>query len=339
MTAMVRCATLRTMGWERVVAASMAAGGPVHVRAVVALAGMQPRSVLRRADRDGWLRPFPLVIALPGTRMDGRAWALAAVLHATGQREDPVTDLAALTRSSALALLGIQRSFPSRTDVAIHGARVLESHPRLLVVRSRLLTPDDVRLIDGVPVVVGPALLRHLAAVRDRDGLRRATIDLAHAGFVDLQALPAYLAAHPGFPGRQTLRQVADDLLGAGRTDSPFELEVRERLSDEGILMDRGQVPLPGPQRLHLDLGILAIRFGIELHGFGFHAQRRDLERDAARTNAIAMLDDDWRVLHATWSVLAEGWEAFVEQVRSAIAAQSQRHLGLAWPQRAHLRG
>ncbi len=339
MTTMSPCATLRRMGWERVVAASMAAGGPVHVRTVAALAGMQPRSVVRRSERDGWWRPFPSVIALPGTPTDGGAWARAAVLHATGQRGDPATDLAALTRSSALAMLGIQRSFPTRVEVAVPAARMVRPRDRLVVVRSRLLTPQDVASPDGVPVLVGLALLRDLAAVRDRDGLRRAAIDLAQIGLVDLQALPALLAAHPNFPGRPTLRRIAADLLGAGRTDSPFELEIRERLAGEGIELDRGQVPLPGPRPIHLDLGILAIRFGIELHGFGYHARRRDLDRDAARANAIAMLDDDWRVLHATWSVLTDGWGAFVHQVRSAIAAQSRRHLDVAWPPSSSLRG
>ena len=326
------------MGWEHVVAASVAAGGPIDVRAVAATCGVTPRAILRRATREGWERPFPYVVAVAGTRMDGRAWACAAVLHATGGTGDPARDLAAITRGSALALLGVTRSYPTRSEVVIPAHRVLTPHPRLTVVRSRRLRTEDVAEQDGVPVVVGPALLGDLAAVRDQVGLRRAAIDLAHAGVVDLDALPAFLAAHPPFPGKPRLRQVAADLLGAGRTDSPFEYEVRTRLADEGIPLDRGQVPLPGPQRLHLDLGILAIRFGIELHGFGFHAHRRDLERDTARANAVALLGDGWKVLHATWSVLGDGWGRFVDDVRQAITSQAQRHLGVAWPTAAHLR-
>jgi hypothetical protein len=327
------------MGWAQLIAMSVAAGGPIDVRRAAPTCDLTPRAVRDRARREDWWRPFRHIVAVPGTQRDGRAWARAVALHAAGQTDRPSLDLAAITRSSALAVLGIHRSFPSRVDVAIRAERVLAPHPRLLVVRSSWLTPDDVREIDGVPVVVGPALLRDLATVRDRNGLRSAAIDLAHAGFLDLRAVPGFLHEHPSFPGRPLLRQVAHDLLGAGRTDSPFELEVRERLADDGIFLDRGQVPLPGPRRIHLDLGILAIRFGIELLGFGVHARRRDLDRDAQRTNAIAMLDDDWRVLHATWSVLADGWDGFVEQVRSAIAAQSRRHLSIDWPQRSHLRG
>lgn len=338
MTAGAAWATLRSMNWQRAVAMSVAAGGPVHVRAVAATLGVQSRSVLRRAQREGWCRLFPEVIAAPGTPLSGEVWARAAVLHARGTTGDPERDLAAVTRDSALAVLGIQRSFPTRVTVTIPAGRYLRPAPRLEVVRSRLVTPDEVVDRDGAAILAGPALLRDLAAVRDRDGLRRAAIDLAHAGHVDLDHLPTFLAAHPTFPGRGILRQIAADLLGAGRTDSPFEFEVRERLASDGIQLDRGQVPLPGPHRRHLDLGIVVIRFGIELHGFGFHAQRRDLERDAARANAVALLDDGWTVLHATWSVLSEGWQAFVAQVRQAITTQSQRYLGTDWPAAAHLR-
>ena len=326
------------MAWKRVVAASMAAGGPVDVRSVAADAGLTVRSVVRRAEREGWSRPFPGVVAAPGSRMDGRAWAKAATLHATGRRGESERDLAAATRGSALALLGITRSFPTRVEVTVRADRSVRPRPRLDVVRTRLITPADVGERDGVPVVVGPALLRDLAAVRSREALRRTTIDLAKAGLVELDELPDFLAAHPTFPGRPRLRQVAADLLGAGRTDSPFELEVRERLAGEGIGLDRGQVPLPGSWGIHLDLGILAIRFGIELNSLGFHGHRVDLDRDAARANVIASLDEDWRVLHATWTVLHEGWGRFVEQVREVIAAQSHKHLGVSWPTPTHLR-
>jgi len=339
-TAAAARVTLPRMAWSELIAMSVAAGGPIDVRRAAPACGLTARAVRDRARREAWWRPFRHIVAAPGTAIDGTAWAGAAALHARGHSGDPARDVAAITRNSALAVLGIQRSYPTRAEVTIRSERVLAPHPRLLVVRSSLLTPADVRQVDGGPaVVVGPALLRDLAAVRDRAGLRRAAIDLAHAGYVDLDSLPAFLAAHPTFPGRPVLRQVAADLLGAGRTDSPFELEVRERLADDGIPLDRGQVPLPGPERLHLDLGILAIRFGIELHGFGYHADRQDLDRDAARANAVALLDDGWKVLHATWSVLSEGWDAFSAQVRQAITSQAQRHLGASWPTAAHLRG
>lgn len=331
------CATLSTMSWDQVIAASVAAGGPVDVRTVAAEVGMSTRAIHRRAASGGLGRPFPGIIVAPGWRMDGRTWALAGALHATGRSGDPSRDVAAVTRGSALALLGVQRSFPTRVEVVVAARRTVRPQPRLEVVRSRLLRPSDVGERDGVPVVVGCPLLRDLAAVRELTPLRDAAIDLAKAGIVDLEELPGFLAAQPPFPGKPRLRQVAADLLGAGRTDSPFELQVRQRLADDGIPLDRGQIPIPTPMGIHVDLGIRAIRFGIECVSLAFHSTRTDLERDAVRANEIASVPDDWRVLHATWSVLGEGWSRFVEQVREVVAAQSLRHLDRPWPGPEHL--
>jgi hypothetical protein len=325
------------MVWKQVVTASITAGGPVDVRALASDLQLPTRTILRWATRAGVERPFPGVIVAPGWQMEGCAWAKAAVLYATGRTGHPSHDVAAVTRGSALALLGIMRSYPTRVEVVIPATRSVRARPRLTLVRSRLLRPSDVGERDGVPVVVGCPLLRDLAPVRDLAALRNVTIDLAKAGIVDLDDLPGFLAAQPTFPGKPRLRQVAADLLGVGRTDSPFELQVRERLADDDIPLDRGQVPIPTPMGIHVDLGIRAIRFGLECVSLAFHSTRADLERDAMRANEIASIPDDWRVLHATWSVLGEGWSRFVDLVREVIAAQSRRHLHQPWPGPEHL--
>src|SRR5690606_2402391 len=107
-------------------------------------------------------------VAVPGTPRDGRARALAAALHARGRTGDPERDVAAVTRESALAVLGILRTYPTTTTVAVPSARALAPRARLDVVRSAWLRPDDVIEHAGVPAVTGAALVRHLAAVRDR---------------------------------------------------------------------------------------------------------------------------------------------------------------------------
>jgi very-short-patch-repair endonuclease len=184
---------------------------------------------------------------------------------------------------------------------------------------------------DGVPIVTGAALVRDLAAVRDRAGLRTALIDLAHAGHVDLASLPGELAAVSRFPGAPVARAALADLNAAGRTDSPLELKVRRGLGRDGITLDRGQVPVPGT-RINLDLGIAVIRFGIEVDSLSHHGARTSLERDATRANVVAATGEGWQVLRATWWTLGDGWAAFVSQVRRVIEVQSQLHLGLPWP-------
>ncbi len=353
------------MSWSDVIAICVASGGPAHVRSAAAGAGLDVRSVVRRTGREGWPEaPFPGVLIPPGTVLDGRGWATAAIAYATRGSFDahaavpapasgrcssegsgggpfailPTLDApVALTRSSALAHLGVLRSYPSRVELVVSESRGIRPTRRLVASRSRLLLPEDIVLHDGLPVLRGAPLLRELASVRDRASLRAIAIDLTQAGWLVPEDLPSWLACQPRFPGKARLREVMTDLVGAGRTDSSLEYQVRQGLRAADIPLDRGQVPLPGG-RQHLDLGVLAIRFGIELAGFAFHHRRADLTRDAQRANAVAALEDDWRVLHATWDVLERGWADFVEQIRDVVGAQSRRHLGIAWPRPEHLR-
>jgi hypothetical protein len=327
-----------SMGWRDVFGYATSMGGVVEVHAAARAGGVTARAIRDRANREGWWRPFHDVLGLPGRTVDARAWAIAATLHAAGRTGDAGRDLAALTRGSALAVLGAQRHHPTRVAVALPAWRAIRPHPRLEVVRSRLIGPADVRVHAGVPILSGAALLRDLAAVRPLDDLRAIAIDLLQAGHLDLGSVRADLAATPTYPGRSRVRQVLRDLTEVGRTDSPFEWQVRARLTAEGVHLDRGQVPLPNGSGIHLDLGILAIRFGIELDSFGYHASRQALDRDAARANAVAMLGDDWRVLHVTWAMFEHRWSQLVAQIRAVIAAQAQRHLGTAWPAPSDLR-
>jgi hypothetical protein len=320
------------MSWSLVLTTATTFHGVIHVRDAARIGGLRPDSVRRRARAEGWLRPFPGVLVVPGLSVGSRQLAIAAtVAFSEPAQVDESAPPVALTRSTALAYLGVQRSFPTRVELAVAHRRVLASRPRLDVVRSRLLTPVDVVTVEGVPVLRGPALARELAAVRDRPALRSLLVDLRVAGHLDLAELESSLRAWPRFPGKAVLRQALDDLLDAGRTDSPLEYRVRSGLVDAGIPLDPGQVAVPGT-RLHLDLGVAAIRFGIEVDSMAHHSSRTDLERDAQRANAVAAAGAEWAVLHATWQTVEHRWSAFVEQVGSVVAAQSQRHLGRPWP-------
>jgi hypothetical protein len=168
--------------------------------------------------------------------------------------------------------------------------------------------------------------------------LRSAVIDLVQQRRTTLEEL---WSQHDRgrFPGRALLRRVLEEVDAAERTDSPLELRVRDGLIGEGIPLDRGRVPIPlrGGARIHLDLGIAAIRFGIEVDSMGAHSRRGQVTKDAQRANALARVDEDWRVLHATWEILERSWGRFTDEVREVVAAQSRRHLGGPWPRPSDL--
>jgi hypothetical protein len=253
--------------------------------------------------------------------------------------------LVAVSQVSALHLLGLSRSAPTRVQLIVPRERTVRAHARLTVTRSAFLRAEEVTTTVGIPVLRGAPLLRELAAVRDRSRLRADAIALLHRRWCSLDDLTDLLARDRRFRGRPHLARIAAELGSAGRTDSVLELEARHRFAAAGIHFDRGQVVVPpAPEgswapSLHLDLGIAAIRFGIEVDSMAFHSSPADLRRDASRANRLAAQLDDWRVLHLTWADLHEGWPAFVALTRRVIRQQSRRHLGRDWPRQEDLRG
>ncbi len=332
------------MTTDRLIAALGRRGGLATVTELAEATGFTTRTVRSRASRSGCWLPFPGVVGLPLVTPDRRDWIRAAALHAAGLAGSQDRGRVAVTRLSALYLLGVGGSAPTKVHLVIPQERRLRPHARLAVSRSTYLCPDDVAVHDRVPVLRGAALLRDLAAVRDLNRLRGDAIALVHRGLCTIDDIGRLLRRDRGFPGCQRLSRVADELSSAGRVDSVLELQARRRFADDGIHFDHGQVAVPSLQGdpstrpIHLDLGILAVRFGIEVDSMAFHSSPDALRRDAGRANRVAAQLEDWRVLHLTWQDLGEGWPAFLSLTRKVISDQSRRHLGRDWPRRRDLR-
>lgn len=307
-------------------------GGVARTDQVAARIGRTPRAVRDLAAISGLWTPFPGVVGLPTVRPSSRDRALAATLRFAGRTGDPARDLVAVTRRSALALLGVQATAPSRVELVVPASRCPRGDPRCTILRSQHLDPSDVARRDRVPIVAGPALVRDLAGVRTIDRLRSDVIELLRAGYVDLASIQAMLVRCQNFAGRGALRRVLVELSAAGRTDSPLEFEARRRFRSAGIVMDRGQVcvprpaGLPGTWRMHLDLGMTVLRFGIELDSFTFHSSPQALQHDAERANRLAAIPEDWRVIHVTWAHLQERWSETVRLTKHVIEMQAARH-------------
>jgi hypothetical protein len=312
-------------------------GGLSTVQALSECTRLSSRAIRRDAMRTGCWQPFPSVLGLPRPAPSSHDWLLAAALHAAGTTGVASRDLVAITRVSALHLLGLSRSAPTRVQLVVPRARAVREHPRLDVTRTSFLRAEDVTHVARVPVLRGAGLLRDLAAVRDRTRLRTDAVELLHRRWCSLEELRQLLERDRGFRGRRQLARVVEELDSAGRSDSVLELEARRRFAAVGVHFDRGQVlvpPVTGHRgvAIHLDLGIAAIRFGIEVDSMAFHSSPADLRRDASRANRVAAQADDWRVLHLTWADLQSGWPAFLELTRQVIGDQSRRHLGRDWP-------
>ncbi|MEX1178088.1 MAG: hypothetical protein WEB09_06475 [Nitriliruptor sp.] len=309
-------------------------GGPVHVHVAADISGLTVNTVRGRAGREGWWQPYRDVVAPPGTPIDGRTRALAAIVRAQGPDRDAPAPVA-LTRWSGAAAHDVRSTWPTRVQVVVPFDRMPVRGAKLEVVRSRNLDPDrDIEVVGtpGLAVLRPPALVRGLAAVVDVPTLTDLVIDLVQQRRMTLEDVLAGHLASPCYPGRPKVTEVLRRLGADGRTDSTLERRLRRGLVADGIPLDRGQVEVPclDGRSLHLDLGIARICFGIEATSMKAHSERSQLRDDARRANQLARVDDDWRVLQATWEDLDSA--AFRQLVREVVAAQSLRHLGRPWP-------
>ncbi|MFP4149937.1 MAG: hypothetical protein ACLFV0_10670 [Nitriliruptoraceae bacterium] len=306
-------------------------GGVARVDAVATHLGCSVRSVRDLRRSAGLWAPFPSVVGLPRVRASAQDLALAATLHHAGRTGDPSRDLVAVTRRSALTVLGLQPVAPTRIELVVPASRCPRPGPRCTLLRSEHLAAAEIVTRDRVPVLSGAGLVRDLAGVRSVERLRADIIELGRRGLVRLEEIDAMLRRCQRFAGRGRLRRVLAELTAAGRVDSPLELEARQRFRAAGIIFDPGQVCVPKPPgfrgswRMHLDLGIAALRFGIEVDSFRYHSSPEDLRRDAERANRLAALAEDWRVIHLTWADLREGWDELLALVTSVLAAQAAR--------------
>jgi very-short-patch-repair endonuclease len=337
------------MGLADLFALSARTGGPVHLATAAAATGLAVRTLRRHAAEQGWWRPYPGVIAPPGTPKTPWTRARAAAVH-LGAAQDPQLlaaleacdrrpELVGITGWTAAHLRGVHHAAPTRVQVVLPHGRRVEPHRHLDVRVSRSLHSEQIRWEHQVPLVTPARMLQDLAGVCELDRLLALLIDLRRGGEVEIAELERLLAT-TRFPGCGVLRAAVEMLASAGRTDSIFELRARRRLTAEHVPLDRGQVAVPTPiGPIHLDLGLQVIRFGIDTDGFGYHSSREQLVADTQRSNALARADDDWRVLRMTWEDLHAGWAQLLADVREVIAQQSRRHLGLPWPLPQHVRG
>ena len=323
-------------------------GGPIHLATAAAAAGVDLRTLRRHAAQQGWWRPYPGVAAPPGTPQTAWTRARAAAVYLGAAADPALLEVLAdrgrapatvgITGWSAAHLHGVRPAAPTRVQAVVPHGRRVEERRNLHVRVSRSLRPEHIAWKYHVPLVTPARMLLDLAGSCEPDRLLAILIDLRHGGEVELDEVGRLLAV-TRVPGCGVLRAALEVLRDAGRTDSTFELRTRRRLSDEHVPLDRGQVQVPTPiGPIHLDLGVQAIRFGIDTDGFGYHSSREQLAADAQRSNALARAEDDWRVLRMTWEDLHARWPRMLAEIREVITAQSRRHLGLPWPLPHHVR-
>ena len=273
----------------------LAAAG-VWTTTTARLAGLTDDDIRGRLARGEWQALRPGTYADAGVTPDAFMRASSAVQAACTVRRVAVAAGRTAARMWGLPLVddedpATQRFEAPHDDVALTFGQTTAStlHSRQLV-----LSRGDVCLIRGIPVLTLPRTLADLAVVLRPDALVCALDHVLHAGLVDRGDLERLVLDRRSTPGAVALRTAVE--LCDGRAESP--LETLTRLLLRPVLPDlEPQLELRdrfGRVIARVDMGVRALRFGVEADGATFHGGRaaEDRRRDA-RTG--------WTIERCTW--------------------------------------
>ncbi len=169
-----------------------------------------------------------------------------------------------------------------------------------------LLPPDEVTVVDGIPVTSMHRTLFDYAEVSSLDRLEAAIREVEYRRLWDRLSLPALLARYPGARGNANLRICLERL---GRTPGFTRSDLEERFLP---FLDRFGLPRPHLNaRLQVRGGWVEVdclwreeRLIVELDGRAAHETRSAFELDRDRDRRLQT--EGWRVVRITWRQLHE---------------------------------
>jgi very-short-patch-repair endonuclease len=170
------------------------------------------------------------------------------------------------------------------------------SQPGITVHRVRRLAPEDVTIVDGIPVTTVARTILDLAEQLTPRGLANLLERAEHLQVFDLGELRATIARNPGRHGAKALIEALD-----------IEAPSKEALQRAFLAVVRA-AGLPDPQRevqigpYHVDFLWPQARLAIETDGRAWHHTRAAFERDRRRDLDLAARGI--QTLRVTWRMV-----------------------------------
>ncbi len=206
---------------------------------------------------------------------------------------------AVLSHRSAAELWRLGPREGAGVDISINRAR---ARRKGIVVHRSALGPDEITIVDGIPVTTVARTLLDLAAELTRRQLERALHEADIQRLWDVTGLRALMDRYPSRRGTRTLRAIfAANYLGAP-TRNDFEARFLVSLVDNALPrpLVNHQVPTVG----ECDFVWPDQRLIVELDGYATHGTRHCFEADRARDRALQVAG--WRVIRITWLQLRD---------------------------------
>jgi very-short-patch-repair endonuclease len=268
--------------------------------------GMSSPAIGRRISAGEWVRVFQGVYRLAAAHGTWEQSVMAGCLAAGPG--------AAASHRSAATLLGMP-GVPRWVEVTVARPRSV-SVEGVIAHQSRVLPPEDVGELKGIPVTTPARTIADLARIYPATKLG-PLLDYALARRLVTRAQLEARAA--GRKHDDVLRGLLDDRPATARPmGSEFEACLFRGLRDAGL-------PLPVPQyrvlmddgsEVFLDFAYPEVKLAIEADSYIWHASLADWQRDRARNNELITLG--WSILPLTYDLVVH------------IPAEAARQVGLA---------
>jgi very-short-patch-repair endonuclease len=225
-------------------------------------------------------------------------------------------DGAALSHRSAGWLLGILPLGNGLPEVT--RSKGWRSQAGIVTHRSPL-SPDEVDVVDGIPVTGLSRTLLDLASILSRERLEGVLNEAEVLGLTDRISVQILLERYPRRPGAAAMRAVLGD---SGRARGVTRRELERRFAEALASTD-----LPRPHR-NADIAVAgrffqvdclwrAQRLIVELDGGFVHKTWRSSERDRERDRLL--MTDGWRVVRITWRQLRDDAPAVMTDLRGLL--------------------
>lgn len=265
-----------------------------------AIADRFARGLLRRVGRG--------VYAVGHSRQSHRSRWMTAVFSAGPG--------AVLSHRSAAGLWGLLP--PSSIAIEVTRPTKLRSRPGLRAHRSAIL-PDEVALVEGIPVTGVSRMLFDLASVLSQERLEGVMNEAEVLGLTDRISVHALLERYPRRPGTVALRTILNDSEGArGVTRRELERRFAAVLASTDLPRPRRNAQLAVAGRFfEVDCLWREQRVIVELDGRFVHGTWRASERDRERDRLLIV--DGWRPVRVTWRQLRDDAPAVMADLRRLL--------------------
>lgn len=293
--------------------------------------GLHPRTVNRRAKQEQWPRPHRGVLVLPwapATYERSATEAYLAMRYSTLGEGPPERTRIVVAGRSAARVLGLTDVRPTPVELLRVAGHPASERRGILVRRTGSLPESDCWTVGRLPVTSPIRTLRDMAqAGAGVVELAEIAARAMQGGHLTVAELERAAAASRSLAARATLGAVADILRRDGKTDSPFEREVRDFVCAHGLVPHPGVYPLEvdGVTIARLDLAYPRELVYVESDGFGFHSLPSQMRTDHVRANEIAARTE-WKGVRVGKREFRERPERFLRQLRAALQSR-----GRAW--------